>query len=222
MRWCRRSIPILWVDLLELFVNDFLNPHVLVVQVAQHSKGFHPRLGCVCLQCGQLFFNGLGHELAQGNASRGRLGLGFPEHRIGHLQRGLHDFNGPIFMGPRQTHTCHTTRPATTVATGPPRNVFPSKGELRLLEKDLLTSYVHARSVEKIVTSAGAPAPSVPRLIPRIRAGFAVNSSTRRGRPILPVCSSTSSATPSAVSRPRMPNGHCSNSCIFSLPGWGA
>jgi len=33
-----------------------------------------------------------------------------------------------------------TTRPLTIVATGPPRNVRPSKGELRLLETDRLTS----------------------------------------------------------------------------------
>ena len=36
--------------------------------------------------------------------------------------------------------TLQTTSPATTVATGPPLNVFPSNGELRLFENDLFTS----------------------------------------------------------------------------------
>jgi hypothetical protein len=60
-----------------------------------------------------------------------------------------------------------TMAPSTIVATGPPRNACPSKGELRLLENDRFTSYVHCRSVLrsvlKIVTSAGAPTVRVPR-----------------------------------------------------------
>ena len=32
----------------------------------------------------------------------------------------------------------------------------------------------------------------------------------------------SASDSPIAVSKPRIPNGHFSNSCIFSLPGWGA
>ena len=51
-----------------------------------------------------------------------------------------------VFMSPwshiygRAAYAFQTICPATMVATGPPRKVAPSNGELRLLEKDLLTS----------------------------------------------------------------------------------
>jgi len=93
---------------------------------------------------------------------------------------------------PRQTICAFTM-----VATGPPMKVFPSKGELRLFENDLFTSYVHSRSSEKIVTSAGAPGASVPLGIPNMRAGPVVKSCTKRFRGIC----RCSNERPSAVSR---------------------
>ena len=50
----------------------------------------------------------------------------------------------------------------------------------------------------------------------RILAGFTDISSTIRGKPIRPVCTSLSSVIETAVSRPTMPNGARSNSTFFS------
>ncbi len=83
-----------------------------------------------------------------------------------------------------------TTRPFTIVATGPPRNVLPWNGELRLLDADLFTSYVQERSVSKIVMSAGAPIASPPRSRFKTLAGPCVNSSTIRASDIFPECTS--------------------------------
>src|SRR5215472_13006236 len=116
----------------------------------------------------------------------------------------------------------HTISPPTTVATGPPRNRRPWKGELRLLELDCCASNVHSESRSNTVTSPGAPGFSVPRSRLRIRAGPEVNISTIRARPMRPGWTSSESASPSAVSSPVMPKGQRSNSCIFSLPACGA
>ena len=53
-------------------------------------------------------------------------------------------------------------------------------------------------------------------------AGPVVNNSTMRFTEIRPLCTSSARERPLAVSSPVMPKGQRSNSCILSLPAWGA
>ena len=72
------------------------------------------------------------------------------------------------------------------------------------------------------VMSATAPGRSVPRFTPRIRAGSVLIASMSRGQPMRPVATSLVTQSPTAVSRPRIPNGARSISSIFFSRACGA
>ena len=63
-----------------------------------------------------------------------------------------------------------------------PRTFQPAKGQLRLLERNWLGSIVHSAAGSMIVTSATAPGCSVPRSMPRTRAGLIVSFSMSCGQ----------------------------------------
>ena len=97
----------------------------------------------------------------------------------------------------------------------------PSKGELRLLERNFRMSTVQALFGSMTVTSASAPFLSVPLGIRSTRAAFTVIRAISSDGVRSP--SSTSfQHRPSEVSRPTMPLAAYSNSTSFSMAEWGA
>ena len=111
--------------------------------------------------------------------------------------------------------------PPTIVRTAFTGSFQPSKGELRLLERNFLISTVQAFFGSMTVTSARAPFLSVPPGILSTRAAFTVIRAISSDGVSSP--SSTSfQHRPSEVSSPTMPFAAYSNSTSFSMAECGA
>jgi len=107
------------------------------MEVAQSTGELHPRFFFRCWGR-QFFLDGFGNELAQGDSSLRRFGFGLAKNRIRDFESRLHNSSIPYLWEP--LYACQTISPPRTVATGPPLNVRPWNGELRLFENDLFTS----------------------------------------------------------------------------------
>ena len=111
-------------------------------------------------------------------------------------------------------------RIAEAVKTGrPPERAASIRGEAADQEAFLLAMNDLAEASSASLIAGPA---SVPRLSERTPAGPVVKRETIWRRDSLPGWTKVSRVRATAVSRPRMPKGHFSNSCIFSLPACGA
>lgn len=87
--WRPGSLPVLWIDLLKLIVDEFLDASGLLVKMGECSGALQPRFGLPAATAGELLFNSLGDELAQWNSHGTGGGLGLPESGVRDFQCGL-------------------------------------------------------------------------------------------------------------------------------------
>src|SRR5262245_49848750 len=69
----------------------------------------------------------------------------------------------------------YLTFPLRRTVYARPRTLQPAKGQFRLLERNSAGLMIHSTSGSMMAMSAFAPGFSVPRSMPRTRAGFTVN-----------------------------------------------
>ena len=90
LRWCRGSLPIPGLNLLELTLDDPIDTHRLFVEVFETSSKPHPRLFFSFQASLELLRDGFGYKGAQRDATLGGHRFGTAEDRVGNLESRLH------------------------------------------------------------------------------------------------------------------------------------
>src|SRR5262249_28008408 len=99
--WYRESLPIFWLNVLELRFDDTIDPAVFGVQVLQSTGQNHPRLlfSAMAIDPCDLLRKRLLHELFECAALPRRSRFCFAEQRLRNFERSFHQSVSPIFMG---------------------------------------------------------------------------------------------------------------------------
>src|SRR5215831_11138711 len=87
-RWYRASLPEFAINILKGFFDPFFDLPSLFVEMFEPSEMLHP--GSFLRSCLQFLLNGLGDELAQGDATFGGDRFGPAEQEVRDFKGGLH------------------------------------------------------------------------------------------------------------------------------------